>query len=95
MVTLALRPLAVWNRHETLSRVAGKVWEIKVKESWSTMVDFSESFSELLATYAGLGTYDVEGHYYRGEECLGKDEVLSMCVSVCGVKQFSFDLQLV
>ena len=27
--------------------------------------------SELLATYAGLGTHDGE-HYYKGEECLGK-----------------------
>ena len=27
--------------------------------------------SELLATYAGLGTHDGE-HYYKGEECLGE-----------------------
>ena len=26
--------------------------------------------SELLATYAGLGTYDGE-NYYKGDECLG------------------------
>lgn len=30
--------------------------------------------SELLATYAGLGTHDGE-HYYKGEECLGKIEL--------------------
>ena len=30
----------------------------------------SEMSSELLATYAGLGTHDGE-HYYKGEECLG------------------------
>lgn len=30
--------------------------------------------SELLATYAGLGTHDGE-HYYKGEECLGKLEL--------------------
>lgn len=32
--------------------------------------------SELLATYAGLGTHDGE-HYYKGEECLGKVELQS------------------
>ena len=31
----------------------------------------SEVSSELLATYAGLGTYD-GGQYFRGEECLGE-----------------------
>ena len=28
-------------------------------------------FSELLATYAGLGTHDGDS-YFRGDECLGK-----------------------
>ena len=31
----------------------------------------SSMSSELLATYAGLGTHDGE-QYYKGEECLGK-----------------------
>ena len=31
----------------------------------------SSMSSELLATYAGLGTHDGD-HYYKGEECLGE-----------------------
>ena len=37
--------------------------------------------SELLATYAGLGTYDGE-NYYKGDECLGKRAELVTCDGV-------------
>ena len=46
--------------------------------------------SELLATYAGLGTHDGE-HYYKGEECLGKtlSQITVSFVSLCFVSLVS------
>ena len=39
--------------------------------------------SELLATYAGLGTHDGE-HYYKGEECLGIYDLTFIALETCG-----------
>lgn len=65
---------AEWTRNATfLARIGGKSnldLGLGLGKEMSSQISVS---SELLATYAGLGTYD-GGQYYRGEECHGELE---------------------